>query len=83
MQIYTATGSSKVQWQSFQSSTKPLTWYQVNLLSLNFVVPLIFLNNAWVILEGIQSNILKTLAVRSSYYFMLDSISTLSKDWEV
>ncbi|XP_073225008.1 beta-galactosidase 16-like isoform X2 [Cicer arietinum] len=28
MQIYTATGSSKVQWQSFQSSTKPLTWYQ-------------------------------------------------------
>ncbi|XP_061361865.1 beta-galactosidase 16-like [Gastrolobium bilobum] len=28
LQIYTASGSSKVQWESFQSSTKPLTWYQ-------------------------------------------------------
>ncbi|CAJ2667731.1 unnamed protein product [Trifolium pratense] len=28
LQIYTVSGSSKVQWKSFQSSTKPLTWYQ-------------------------------------------------------
>ncbi|XP_020212974.1 beta-galactosidase 16 [Cajanus cajan] len=28
LQIYTASGSSKVQWESFQSSTKPLTWYK-------------------------------------------------------
>ncbi|XP_027358432.1 beta-galactosidase 16-like [Abrus precatorius] len=28
LQVYTASGSSKVQWESFQSSTKPLTWYQ-------------------------------------------------------
>ncbi|CAJ1974253.1 unnamed protein product [Sphenostylis stenocarpa] len=28
LQIYTASGSSKIQWESFQSSTKPLTWYK-------------------------------------------------------
>ncbi|WVZ20365.1 hypothetical protein V8G54_007687 [Vigna mungo] len=28
LQIYTASGSSKVQWERFQSSTKPLTWYK-------------------------------------------------------
>ncbi|MED6196943.1 Beta-galactosidase 16 [Stylosanthes scabra] len=28
LQIYTDIGSSKVQWGSFQSSVKPLTWYQ-------------------------------------------------------
>ncbi|KAK2351863.1 beta-galactosidase [Trifolium repens] len=28
LQIYTVSGSSKVQWESFHSSTKPLTWYQ-------------------------------------------------------
>lgn len=28
LQIFTVSGSSKVQWKSFQSSTKPLTWYQ-------------------------------------------------------
>ncbi|WJX40193.1 Beta-galactosidase 16 [Trifolium repens] len=28
LQIYTVSGSSNVQWKSFQSSTKPLTWYQ-------------------------------------------------------
>ncbi|OIV96653.1 hypothetical protein TanjilG_09195 [Lupinus angustifolius] len=28
LQIYTASGSSKVQWESFQKSTTPLTWYQ-------------------------------------------------------
>ncbi|MED6118657.1 Beta-galactosidase 16 [Stylosanthes scabra] len=28
LQIYTDIGSSKVQWGSFQSSEKPLTWYQ-------------------------------------------------------
>ncbi|RDY08363.1 Beta-galactosidase 16 [Mucuna pruriens] len=28
LQIYTASGSRKVQWESFQSSTKPLTWYK-------------------------------------------------------
>ncbi|TKY74249.1 Beta-galactosidase 16 [Spatholobus suberectus] len=28
LQIYTAGGLSKVQWESFQSSTKPLTWYK-------------------------------------------------------
>ena len=34
LQIYTASGSSKVQWESFQSSTKPLTWYKVYILSI-------------------------------------------------
>ncbi|KAL5192769.1 Beta-galactosidase 16 [Glycine soja] len=28
LQIYTASGSSKVKWESFLSSTKPLTWYK-------------------------------------------------------
>ncbi|XLR40120.1 hypothetical protein S83_024780 [Arachis hypogaea] len=28
LQIYTDIGSSKVQWGNFQSSVKPLTWYQ-------------------------------------------------------
>ncbi|KAI5405916.1 variant 2, Beta-galactosidase 16 [Lathyrus oleraceus] len=28
LQIYTVNGLSKVQWENFQSSTKPLTWYQ-------------------------------------------------------
>ncbi|KAE9608967.1 putative beta-galactosidase [Lupinus albus] len=28
LQIYTASGSSKVQWESFKDSTTPLTWYQ-------------------------------------------------------
>ncbi|ESW09438.1 hypothetical protein PHAVU_009G127500 [Phaseolus vulgaris] len=28
LQIYTGSGSSKVHWESFQSSTKPLTWYK-------------------------------------------------------
>ncbi|KAL2339755.1 hypothetical protein Fmac_007695 [Flemingia macrophylla] len=28
LKIYTAGGSSQVQWERFQSSTKPLTWYK-------------------------------------------------------
>lgn len=41
LQIYTASGSSKVKWESFLSSTKPLTWYKVyyQLSSFKFVVP--------------------------------------------
>lgn len=72
LQIYTAGGSSKVQWESFQSSTKPLTWYKVyyQLTSLKFVVPIFPLNQAW-ILRGIQLNILEGLYARVSHYHLI------------
>lgn len=44
LQIYTVNGLSKVQWENFQSSTKPLTWYQVIYYHYIPFVPQFFIN---------------------------------------
>lgn len=42
LQIFTVNGLSKVHWEDFQSSTKPLTWYQVIYYQYILFVPLFF-----------------------------------------